>query len=98
VNTLQPYHPIVDIDHWVFDADGRCINELMDPPPYYLTGLNIPNLKERIRKEHIKVILVAGASDAYIPGIQAVLKAGIANILITDHITAELLLKPTSGE
>jgi deoxyribonucleoside regulator len=98
VDALQAYHPVVDIDHWVFDADGNCINERMDPPPYYLTGLNIPDLKERIRKEHIKVILVAGASDAYIPGIQAVLKAGIANILITDHITAELLLKFTSGK
>ena len=98
VDALQAYHPVVDIDHWVFDADGRCINEIMDTPPYYLTGLNIPHLKERIRNEHIKVILVAGASDAYIPGIQAVLKAGIANILITDHITAELLLKFPSGE
>jgi len=67
---------------------------MIDPPPYYLTGLPIPRLKEKIRKEGTKVILVAGAGPAYVPAIRAALKAGIANILITDHITAQLLLSP----
>jgi deoxyribonucleoside regulator len=91
IEILQRYQPAGDINHWVFDHAGRCINELVKPPPYYLTGLELPRLKERILKERIKVILVAGASYTYVPAIRAILRAGIANILITDHITAELL-------
>jgi DNA-binding transcriptional regulator LsrR (DeoR family) len=91
VEMLQAYKPVADINHWVFTAEGRCINTLLASPPYYLTGLEIPHLPQRIKQEKIKVILVAGASRAYIPALLAVLRAGIANILITDHVTAELL-------
>ncbi len=90
---LQAYHPVGDINHWVLNASGQWINEQLTPAPYYLTGLEIPRLKDRIRQGHTKVILVAGASLAYVPAILAALKAGIANILITDHVTAELLMK-----
>jgi deoxyribonucleoside regulator len=92
IQAIEAFHPVVDINHWVFDAQGRCINEIIDPLPYYLTGLPIPHLNERIRTEGTKVILVAGAGPSYVPAIRAALKAGIANILITDHITAQLLL------
>jgi deoxyribonucleoside regulator len=91
LETLQALHPVGDINHWAFDATGRFINDLLQPPPYYLTGLEIPRLKERVHRERIKVILVAGASSSYIPVIKALLKAGIVNILITDHVTAECL-------
>lgn len=96
VETLESRHVGVDINHWAFDAHGKCINEMLDPPPYYLTGLEIPRLRDRIRTEKIKVILVAGASLAYVSAIRAALKAGLANILITDHVTAELLLESAS--
>ena len=33
-----------------------------------------------------------GAGLSYVPAILAALKAGLANILITDHMTAQLLL------
>ncbi len=92
IEAMEAYHPVVDINHWVFDAQGRCINELMQPPPYYLTGFAIPRLKEKIRKEDARVILVSGGGPAYVPAIRAALKAGLANILVTDHITAQLLL------
>jgi DNA-binding transcriptional regulator LsrR (DeoR family) len=92
IEAIEALHPAVDINHWVFDADGRCINEMIDPPPYYLTGLPIPRLKERILAGITKVILVAGAGPSYVPAIRAVLKAGLANILVTDHITAQFLL------
>lgn len=91
VRALQECHPVVDINHWVFDAQGSCINERLQPPPYYLTGLEIPRLRERIKQGRTNVILVAGASKSHIPAIQAALKAGLANILITDHVTAESL-------
>lgn len=91
LETLLALHPVGDINHWAFDATGRFINDLLQPPPYYLTGLEIPRLRERVYRERIKVILVAGASPSYIPAIEALLKAGIVNILITDHVTAESL-------
>jgi deoxyribonucleoside regulator len=91
INQIESYRPVVDINHWVFDADGRCINELLNPPAYHLTGFPIPRLKERIN-EGAQVMLVAGAGPAYVPAIRAALKAGIANILVTDHITAHKLL------
>ncbi len=94
IDAIEAFHPVVDINHWVFDAEGRCINELMDPPPYHLTGFAIPRLKEKIRKEGAQVILVAGGGPSYVPAIRATLKAGLANILVTDHITAQLLLSP----
>jgi deoxyribonucleoside regulator len=92
LEAIEAYRPVADINHWVFDASGACINEMLDPFPYGLTGLEIPRLKERIQKNNTKVILVAGGSPSYIPAIRAVLKAGLVNILVTDHITAQLLL------
>lgn len=97
VDLLESCNVGVDINHWTFDVNGKCINEMLDPPPYYLTGLEIPRLRDKIRKERIKVILVAGAGSAYVSAIRAALKAGLANILVTDHVTAELLLESTPG-
>ena len=92
LDVIETYRPVADLNHWVFDAAGRCINTLLNPFPYALSGLEIPQLKERIRQRNTKVILVAGGSPAYVPALRAVLKAGLANILITDHMTAQLLL------
>ncbi len=93
ITSLESCNPVVDIDHWAFDEKGVCVNYQLDPPPYHLTGLEIPLLKESIRENNTKVILVAGASASYVPGILSVLRAGIVNILITDHITAGLLME-----
>ncbi len=89
---IEGYQPVADINHWIFDADGGCINKVLEPPPYFLSGLEIPRLREKIRQRNAKVILVAGGSSSYIPAIRGVLKAGLANILVTDHVTAQLLL------
>ena len=91
MNAFEAYHPAADINHWVFDAEGRCINQLLDPPPFHLTGYAIPQLKQRIA-EGVQAILVAGGGPSYVPAIRAVLNAGLANILVTDHITAAQLL------
>ena len=92
IEAIDRFHPVVDINHWVFDAEGRCINELIEPRPYYPIGLEVPRLKEKITKEGVQVILVAGGGPSYVPAIHAVLRAGLANILVTDHITAQMLL------
>ena len=89
---FDPYTPVLDINHWSFDAQGRCVNELFEPQPFYLSGMEIPRLKDRIQQGNTKVILMVGGSARYIPAIRAALKAGIVSILITDHITAQLLL------
>jgi len=92
VEAVSAFRPVVDINHWVFDANGQCINEMIDPFPYTLSGLEIPTLKERVQHSNTKVVLVAGGSPSYMPAIRAVLKAGLANILVTDHITAQFLM------
>jgi len=89
---IETYRPVADINHWVFDAAGRCINDMLDSFPYALSGLEIPRLREKIQQHNTKVILVAGGSPSYVPALRAVLKAGLANILVTDHMTAQLLL------
>jgi deoxyribonucleoside regulator len=92
LETIETYRPVADINHWVFDVNGQCINDMFSPFPYTLSGLEIPSLKEKIRQHNAKVILVTGGSPSYVPAIRAVLKAGLVNILITDHMTAQLLL------
>jgi len=92
LEVIETYRPVMDINHWVFDGSGRCINEMLKPFPYTLSGLEIPQLKDRIQQGSSKVILVAGGSPSYIPAIRAALRGGLANILVTDHITAQLLL------
>jgi deoxyribonucleoside regulator len=91
-DAIEAYRPAVDINHWVFDASGRCINELLESPPYFLSGLEVPRLKDKIQQGNAKVILVGGGSPSYVPALRAALKAGLANILVTDHVTAQLLL------
>jgi DNA-binding transcriptional regulator LsrR (DeoR family) len=93
LEVIERYHPIADINHWVFDAYGRCINEMVEPFPYALTGLEMPRIKDKIQQSNAKVILVAGGSASFIPAIRATLRAGLVNILVTDHITAQLLLE-----
>lgn len=92
LEAIAAYRPVADINHWVFDTLGRCINEMIHPFPYTLSGLEIPRLQEKINQNNTKVILVAGGSSSYIPAIRAILKAGLVNILVTDHMTAQFLL------
>jgi deoxyribonucleoside regulator len=94
VDQIAASRPVMDMNHWVFDASGKCLNESSDmqPFPYSLSGLEIPRLKDEIQQRNIKVIMLAGGSPSYVPSIRVALKAKLANILITDHITAQLLL------
>lgn len=92
LEAIESHRPVVDVNHWIFDADGKCINEMLGSPPYFLSGLETLQLKEKIQQSSAKVILVAGGGPAYVPAIRATLKARLANILVTDHVTAQLLL------
>jgi len=48
----------------------------------------------RFSRQSLALIMAndTGAGLSYVPAIRAALKAGLANILITDHMTAQLLL------
>ena len=93
LEAIEKYRPVADINHWVFDASGRCLNEMVEPFPYALSGLEIPRINDKIQQNSAKVILVVGGSPSFIPAIRAILRARLANILVTDHITAQLLLE-----
>jgi deoxyribonucleoside regulator len=94
VDQIASNRPVMDMNHWVFDSTGKCLNDSpeLQPFPYFLSGLEIPRVRETIRNRNIKVIMLAGGSPSYVPSIRAALKAKLANLLITDHITAQLLL------
>lgn len=98
MDEFEAFQPVADINHWVFNQVGICINEILTPPPYFLTGLEIPKLANRIKQHKSKSILVAGASKSYIAGILAILRAGLVSILVTDHITAQLLKEQLQAE
>ncbi len=90
---LRELKPVAHIDLYFFDIEGNCINEQVNPPLFSLTGLEIPNLRHRLEKEEdLKVILFGGASRNMVDAIHGILQAKLANILITDHITGQLLL------
>ena len=94
VDLIASNRPVMDMNHWVFDSEGQCLNLApeLQPFPYALSGLEVPQIREMIQSRNVKVIMLAGGSSSYVPSIRAALKAKLANILITDHITAQLLL------
>ena len=94
LHTLKSsYHPVADINHWLLDASGNCITELMDPPPYYLSGLEFSTLQARVQRRETRTMMVVGGDSAYAPAIRAAIRAGIVNILVTDHLTAGALME-----
>src|SRR2546428_294030 len=98
MDEFKAYQPVADINHWVFNEAGICINEILTPPPYFLTGLEVPKLKDRVKQRKTKTNLVDGASKSYITGILAILSTGLVSILVTDHITAQLLNEKIEAE
>ncbi len=92
IDKIMSKKPVCNIDLWFYTLDGECVNNMMADPPYYLTGYNINNLRTKVENDEAQVILVAGGFDAHVAGIQAALRARLANVLITDHITAMKLI------
>ncbi|WP_197277467.1 sugar-binding transcriptional regulator [Bacillus sp. FJAT-27245] len=78
-----------DICSRFFDRDGKICNESLNDRTL---GIDLEELK---RKEHS--ILVAGGQNR-IEGIYGALKGRYANILVTDHFTAQFLLEKVEHE
>lgn len=91
---------VCNIEMWFYTQRGECVNTTISEPPFFLTGYDINDLREKVEKKQAQVILVAGGSEKkadgtiinQVKGIRAILDARLVNMLITDHITARGLL------
>jgi deoxyribonucleoside regulator len=88
VEALIERGAIGEICSWWFDARGR---EVRDDRIYPI-GLGLDGLKSMVR-EGKKVVAVVGADRARLAPTHAALIGKIVNILITDHMTAQYLIK-----
>jgi len=73
--------------HWWFDREGRTVEE----PARHAIGLGLDGLS-RMVKRRAKVIAVVGASRERIAPLRVALDHQLVNTLITDDVTAKLLL------
>jgi len=89
---IKSKNPVFNIELWFYDSNGQCINDTSDDWPYYLTGFDINNLRDKIESGK-QVIVVGGANSKHAQAIKLILEKKLANVLITDHITAVDLLK-----
>ncbi len=79
---------IGEICSWWFDASG-C--EVQDERCYPI-GLGLKGLKEMVATGR-RVVAVVGADQSRIAPVHAALVGGLVNVLITDHVTARVLLE-----
>lgn len=79
-----------EIGFWFFDSKGDEIKI----PNYHSIGLGLKGLKSMVKQKK-NVIAVVGAHQNRFKPILAAIKGKIFNVLITDHITADKLLKIT---
>ena len=73
--------------HWWFDRQGKVVGRGQIHP----IGLGLDGLSEMVGRRG-KVIAVVGASRERIPPLKVALLQKLVNVLITDHITAQVLL------
>jgi len=91
VQALIDRGAVGEICSWWFDAQGE---EIRDDRIYPI-GLGLAGLKQMVQ-EGKKVIAVVGADNQRLEPIYVALVSKIVNILITDHITAQYLIKRAS--
>ena len=73
--------------HWWFDGRGRPVNQ----ERIHTIGLGLAGLSAMVRRR-AKVVAVVGASRERVPPLKVALRHGLANVLITDHVSARLLV------
>lgn len=91
VQALIDRGAIGEICSWWFDATGR---EIRDDKIYPI-GLGLAGLKKMVQEDK-KVIAVVGADSQRLEPLYVAVVSKIVNILITDHITAQHLIKKAS--
>lgn len=88
IAAIDAQRPVCNVEMWFYNAQGACVNAKL---PFYLTGYDINNLAKKI-DDGAQVIVVGGAHPMHTQAIHVLLKAGLANVVITDHLTALNLL------
>lgn len=73
--------------HWWFDAQGRIVEQ----GEIHAIGLGLDGLARMVQRR-AKVIAVVGASRERVHPLKVALRHRLLNILITDHVTAQMLL------
>ncbi len=73
--------------HWWFDSQGQ----IVDQDRTYAVGLGLDGLADMVDRR-AKVIAVVGAGRERIRPLKVALINRLANVLITDHISAQILL------
>ena len=73
--------------HWWFDSQGQ----IVDQDRTYAVGLGLDGLADMVDRRD-KVIAVVGAGRERIRPLKVALINRLANVLITDHISAQILL------
>ena len=73
--------------HWWFDGGGRTVGRGQT----HAIGLGLEGLAQMV-KRRAKVVAVVGASKERIRPLRVTLQCGLANVLVTDHVSARLLL------
>jgi DNA-binding transcriptional regulator LsrR (DeoR family) len=88
VQALIDRGAVGEVCSWWFDQGGQ---EIRDDSIYPI-GLGLAGLKKMVQ-EGKKVIAVVGADSQRLEPIRVALKHQVVNILITDHITAQYLIR-----
>ena len=73
--------------HWWFDDSGQVVQESATPA----IGLGLGGLSEMVRRR-AKVVAVVGASRERVSPLRVALNHRLINVLVTDHVTAQLLV------
>ena len=73
--------------HWWFDKRGKVLGQSKIHP----IGLGLTGLSEMVKRRAM-VMAVVGASRERIVPLKVALSHGLANVLITDHVSGRLLL------
>jgi len=76
----------------MFDLQGTLISEL-DNILGSVTGLRLSVLQERVSKGQVTSIGVVGGDLDRVPGIIGAIRGRYINVLITDHFTAQGVLR-----
>ena len=88
VNDLLARGAVGEIaSHWWFDARGK----IVDQAQTHAIGLGLDGLANMVDRR-AKVIAVVGAGRERIRPLKVALASRLANILVTDHVSAQLLL------
>ena len=90
VNDLVSRGAVGEIaSHWWFNEDGEVVTQASS----YAVGLGLDGLSAMVERR-AKVVAVVGASRERLVPLRAALNHKLINVLITDHVTAQLLVSP----